>query len=445
LYPFIVEQSCMRGREAVRVAMLDVEGKLTLDVMAYDTRYMVHRYTKKGLNWVASYSNRLKEDVKDDYGYDAKAKTIEVVDYWDTDKNKVWTRGNEFHNEDHGLGFTPIALQIVPSGSMLKDDDSLKHRGESIYRNSRLLFPELNKTATILQSLNVLQFRPALQRASQMGEMAVPVNEYPLGSGKVANVEINGGIRAMPLADIHSATRLFYSALEGYLQRATLPAIDYGNLSFPLSAVAIKKLTENKNEIFIPRLHSIAKLYVQIMKMAIKMLIHYEGEIELGMEGHKTKFSYKDLQGEYTIKYSFKTISAEEDIANYAIAEHAMNFLDTKKILTDIIGVKHPDEVMNNRMVDRAAIQDPAIGLFRSVHALIEKAGLDETKYIEARIALDRLGSVIAQRHAPQPSGETQMSEDNKQAQPGAQGQGYLPLFGGGQGGARKSTVEVQE
>jgi len=445
LYPFIVEQVCLRGREAVRVAMLDVEGKLTLDVMAYDTRYFVNRYTKKGLDWAASFTNRLKADIKDDYGYDAKTENLEVVDFWDMDRNKVWTHDKVFHTADHSLGFTPIALQIVPSGSMLKDSDNLKHRGESLYRNSRALFPELNKTATILQSLNVMQFRPALQRASQAGEMATPVNEYPHGSGKVSNVEITGGIRAMPLADIHSATRLFYSALEAYLQRATLPAIDYGNLSFPLSAVAIKKLTENKNEIFIPRLHSIAKLYVQIMKMSIGMLIKYQGEIELGPEGHKTKFSYKDLEGEYTLEYSFKTVSPEEDIANYAIAEHAMNFLDTKTVLTDILGLEHPEEVMNNRMIDKAALQDPAIGLFRSIHALITQADLDPTKNIEARIAMERLATVIAQRHAPEQPDEATLARENATAQPGSQGQGYLPLFGGGQGGARKSTVEVQD
>ena len=94
---------------------------------------------------------------------------------------------------------------------------------------------------------------------------------------------------------------------------------------------------------------------------------------------------------------------------------------------------------------------DPAIGLFRGIHAAVEAAGLEPGKYIEARMMMDRLAGVIAQRHAPQASEgsvsttEQSLSEDNRQAQPGAQGQGYLPLFGGGQGGARKSTVEAEQ
>ena len=446
LYPFLIEQSCLRGREAVRVAIIEKDGKLVLDVMPYDTRYFVHKFSRDGLLYAASFSNRSKEDIKDEYNFDAKSATMEVTDYWDMMVNKIWVRDNEFHSFDHNLEFTPIAFNVVPAGSMLKDDDNLKYRGESLYRNSRALFPELNKTATILQSLNVMQFRPALQRASLAGEQAAPVNEYPHGSGKVTNVEITGGIRAMPIADIHSATRLFYSSLESYLQRATLPAIDYGNLSFPLSAVALTKLTENKDQIFIPRLHSIAKMYKQIMMMAIKLLIFYEGEIELGAEGHKKKFDYKDLEGEYLISYTFESKSPEQDIANYAIAEHAMNFLDIKTVLTDILKVKHPTQIMDNRRVNMAEKLDPAIGLFRGIHAAVEAAGLEPGKYIEARMMMDRLATVIAQRHAPQaPAGtEENQMENSKQAQPGAQGQGYLPLFGGGQGGARKSTVEAE-
>ena len=451
LYPFLIEQSCLRGREAVRVAMVEKGGKLVLDVMPYDTRYFVHKFSRDGLLYAASFSNRSKEDIKDEYNFDAKSATMEVTDYWDMKYNKIWVRDNEFHSFDHNLEFTPIAFNTVPAGSMLKDDDNLKYRGESLYRNSRALFPELNKTATILQSLNVMQFRPALQRASLAGEQAAPVNEYPHGSGKVTNVEITGGIRAMPIADIHSATRLFYSSLESYLQRATLPAIDYGNLSFPLSAVALTKLTENKDQIFIPRLHSIAKMYKQIMMMAIKLLIFYEGDIELGAEGHKKKFNYKDLEGGYLISYLLESKSPEQDIANYAIAEHAMNFLDVKTVLTDILKVKHPTQIMDNRRVNMAEKLDPAIGLFRGIHAAVEAAGLEPGKYIEARMMMDRLAGVIAQRHAPQASEgsvsttEQSLSEDNRQAQPGAQGQGYLPLFGGGQGGARKSTVEAEQ
>lgn len=436
LMNFVVEQSCMRGRVAVRAAVVpDKETKkLEIRVDALDSRYFVYKMVRGGMLWGASFYNRTKADVLEEYGKEVADKELALIDYWDRQRNKVWIRTEDLYNEEHTLDYVPIALQVVPVGTMMRDANNIAYTGESIFRASRALFPELNKTATILQSLNVLRFRPPLKRKSDMGERAAALDEYPAQSGMVTNIDVRGDIDEIRAADVHAATRLFYNALENYLQRATLPAIDFGNLSFPLSAVAIGKLTENKDQIYVPRLQAIAKVYRRVMLMVIRQLVAMQGEIELGEDGMKETFSYKKLQGAFSIEYSFETVSPEQDIANYAVAQQASQFYDNKTILKKILKEPYPEEIENNRLVELAARTDPAVALFRMTHALIEKSKIEGDAAYEAKMVAARTLQLLTQQKT-QDNLPEQAQEANTQATP----QSLLPMIsrgGGGGGGA---------
>ena len=96
LMNFIVEQACMRGRVAVRAAVIKdgATGKPEIRIDALDSRYFVYKMVRGGMLWGASFYNRDKEEIEYEYNTKLEGKGYqqeqEVIDYWDRTGNKVW-------------------------------------------------------------------------------------------------------------------------------------------------------------------------------------------------------------------------------------------------------------------------------------------------------------------------------------------------------------------
>jgi len=280
----------------------------------------------------------------------------------------------------------------VPTGSMLQDTDSLEHQGESIFALNRGLYPEMNKTASILQTLNMMTFKPPLQWESQAGVGAELPDKPPYGAGAVTPVDPGMGFKPFPLADIQNATRLFYSMLDGRLQRGALPAVDYGNLSFPLSAVAISRLTESRDQIFVPRLQALSMFYQALSRMVIKQYIALGMSGDIGEEGHKRTFETGKLEGEYTIKCTYEAISSEQNIANYSIAGAARGFVSDDTIRRDILKLENPDEEQQKILSGQADKLVPTLALYK-----MAKSKIDQGETVEAQLIAAQLGMTLEQ------------------------------------------------
>ena len=314
-------------------------------------------------------------------------------------------------------------------GSMLADSVAAEHRGESIFWADRDLFKELNRTASIFQTINVGSFAGAMQFATSKGLKGKKPQRPPWGIYSVTPIEIGAyaGYRPVPVNDIKNAARLFYAILYTRVQQGGLSAIDYGNLTFPLSAVAITRLTGSRDQIFLPRIQAKAIFYQQLFKMIIKQYQTLGIKSEIGQEGFRREYKPDELKGNYQIKFRFFTESKEQEIANYSVANAATGFLSGATIRRSILKVQDPEAEEERIAVEQAEKMDECLFLYNRCSKLIA-----QDRQVEAKILADRLIKALRVRKTPQIA---QSAASQKQSRAG--GRQVMPLVGEGGGQAR--------
>jgi hypothetical protein len=447
LYPFVVEQADVRGRVCARVTFYikKVNGKDVLVplVTPWDTRFVTYRNNLDGHVWIAYETERSVEDIKREYPkYELQGDTNIITDYWTSKKNEVLLNDVSKENRNHKYGEVPVIYQIVPAGSQLADSDAISHEGESIFALDRGIWPELNKSASVLQTLNMMTFLTPLQYESEAGELAELPDRPPYGVGTVVAVEKGGGFKNMPVEDIRNATRHLLAMLEGRAQRGALPAVDYGNLTFPLSAVAIAKLTESKDQIFVPRLQAISMFYQKLCRMMIRQYCSKGMAMEFGEEGQRQRYDPANLKGDYTIKFQYYSQSPEQVIANYTVGAAAYESgVSQETIFTDIIKFTDPIGEIIKRRAEDAAKVDPVLMMYDQVHALI-----DRKKYTQAKLMANTVVRMIRQRRQAMSQQEDVTAGGNGQRRID-KARGLLPLLnqGSGAGGMRRAASDQLE
>jgi hypothetical protein len=293
--------------------------------------------------------------------------------------------------------------------------------------------------ATILATLTIEALRGGMQLASKDG-MALP-EKSPFGAEKVNPVEIGGGYQPMPINDIKNATRLLYSIIETDLQRTGFTALDYGSLTFPLSAIAVTKLTIARNDVMLPRIQAKAVFYEALSRMMINQCIQLKKSFKLGQPGNQNTYSTKDLKGDFQITYRFLNISKEQTAADLAIANAAQGYLSPDTIRREVLQLKDPDGEKVKYESDQAEKVDEVLLLFRRAYSLLDVEKPSEKNQIEAYILKERAKTILGQRRQ---MGTLSPIEGKGQEAP--QGKGLMPLFGGGQGGrGRESQPEETE
>ena len=229
--------------------------------------------------------------------------------------------------------------------------------------------------------------------------------------------------------------------LEGRAQRGSLPSIDYGNLTFPLSAVAIARLTDSKDQIFVPRLQGLAMFYQRLARMIIKQFCMKGMETEFGEEGHRQSFSPEKLKGAYSIKFKYYSESPEQKIANFATASAAYNIgYSQHTIFTDILRNPNPmGEILKRRSEDAEDLE-PIFKLHNTVLALI-----NAEKYLEAKIMADTVVNMIKSRRLQAANPQQAITSGNGGGQKRIQGNSELiPLLESGGGGRRAGLDDLE-
>jgi hypothetical protein len=209
---------------------------------------------------------------------------------------------------------------------------------------NRSLYPELNRLGTVLTNEVMAGWMGAMQYESEAGSQAARPKVPPYGVRVVLPVEKGGGYKPMPHESVVNTAKFLYSLLDSRKQQGSFSSVDYGDLTFPLSSVAIARLTSAKNDVVLPRIQAIATFYQHLSKMIKKQFVAGDFSASMtGEEGKKMTFSPADLGGDYDIRYRFFASSPEEDIANYAVAAAAQGFISGDTIRRDILKLKDPD------------------------------------------------------------------------------------------------------
>jgi len=438
LFAFLIEQACIRGILAARYISWENNGVFVPDLLPCDSRFLVYEYGRKDLAQAAFKTVRSKAAIEADYPL-----AINKIDgskggiweHWNDKVGEIWlsspadipsaTEGIKIDEKENIFGYVPFIIQGVGAGTMLQDEVSSGHRFESIFAADRFLYEHLNMLGSILQTLNYMTFNNVHQWESEAGTMA----KNPPKPGTRKTIAIDKGTRGLfPVAvnDVNNATRMFYALLMGAIQRGSLPNVDYGNLTFPLSAVAISKLTQTKDAIFAPRLNAIAWFYRKLHYMIRDQYVKGGYQAEIGEEGMERTYNAADLDKKYKISFRFHAVSPEQDIANYAVAAQARAVgISQHTTFRDIIKLQDPEGEMMKSRAERVEQLDPIIGLFRYGHALIDQGS--EQSFMESELVIDQVEKMLRQRY-------TVVDQMPEQTGRGQTPQSLVPLLEGGGG-----------
>ena len=429
-------QLCFRGRTARRVLFRLEDKTLVPDIVPWDGRYVYFDMGINGLAWAAYKTKRSKASIEAEYGITVKSKEGEVLDVWDTEHNEVWIDGKKHLEQEHWYLETPVVIQIVSLGygDALLDANRKKHEGESILFLVRDLIPELNRLASILQTLNLKAVKPPAEQHRKGGGESSEYEEA-LGIGKITGLDVGESTNIINFGDAKRAAEMLYNIVEKALQSGSLSDVDLGNLQFPLSAVALVELGEGRDQVFLPRLQAKALLNQATAEMFTRQVLQIGGTVELGTSGHKKKFNTHKLEGEYETTYKYYTKSPKIDMARVAQAQAAREFFDLETLYKDVLMVEDWQRALQKRYFYMAEQVDPLILRYRIMMSLVKRAEEgDEDAAREAKVMAASMGMSLAQIKAgqlPPPP------EPPKPAQP------IMPLLGeGGQVGGIPSSAQ---
>jgi hypothetical protein len=383
----------LRGWVTAYCAVL--EGKnnqMRFDVHACDPRYMTWLTGEDGLLWAAYKTKRTKDQIIAQFGKDYKGKGDIVTDAWTMEKHKIFVGKVEKVTEDNQFEEVPFVIMPVIHTPELSEENAIKYVGESVYKANRLLYPELNRVMSILQTINAISFRGAMEYASEEGEI-VPEGGYP-GPGKLYPVKGQEGWRLVPIHDIRQSAPYFIQLLTSAIQRGSYAYVEYGGLDFPLSSVALAKLGEGRDQILLPIVNTMSIIYQQLFKMMIKQFIAGGISTELTADDKAMEFKPSDLTDMgYTLKFRFKTASKADMISALSVAGAATQFYDMETVLTDILEADNPIEVANKKLAELAD-QFPEIGQYHMALALLALGKDKEAKILSEgylRTAIEQL------------------------------------------------------
>ncbi len=417
LYGFLIEQILLRGAIAARCLMRTDGDRFIPDIMPLDTRHFFYEKDSQGMIWGAPETTKTKAQIERDFGIVIRAPYALLSDFWDDRVNEIYIasqlyKGGSQTNDavkyperprEHGLGYPPLVFMKSGAGlHTLMDIGGLKFQGESIFAPNRGLIPELHRAASIMQTLTAMSFEGSYEYESDEGAEAGQPSHPIHGLRKIIPVDKGGGFRLIEISDTKNATRLLYNMLVGALQRGGLSNVEFGNLTFPLSAVAIKKLQATKDAIFIPRLNAIALFYRALSQMIKKQYVQAGYQVEVGEEGYEREYSTAEIDKKFNTKYEFHTTSPETDIANTAVGQQQIALgIPRRYVYENTLKIADVEGLIDESRDEKAEAGDIAITLYRRLKSLADKDGnYDKAsgKDLEADFILGQLKMVLRDR-----------------------------------------------
>ncbi len=397
---FIDIQNCARGRSAARCLFRMVDGVLVPDITQWDTRYVTYELGEDGLAWGAYKTKRSKDVIEAEYAdaitrYRVTLTSLNnmVRDIWHTEGNEVWINGKKIFEQEHTYGFTPVCVEIVPLGygSALMDDDRLKYDGEDIFFLIRNAIPELNRLASIMQTLNLKTIkRPMKQKKKGAGEPSS--HEAITGMSTVTTMEPDEDIQPIDFGDAQRSAQLAYNMIDRDIQEGSLSSIDLGTLQFQLSAVALIEIGEGRDQVFLPRLKAKAGLKEQLGDMFTRQVVQIGGSVEIGTPGHKRTFKASDLEGEYDTSYKYFVKSPKIDMARQSVANAAI-FVSKKYKMEHMLQLEDPKGEEQQMTIEEAQGTSPILRLDKQIRALLDNDMDYQAELLseEMGVALDAL------------------------------------------------------
>ena len=326
--PFIDQQTFRRGSGA-SLSNFHIENKELVPILAtWDTGYFVLEYDNKGILWTATKFYRSESQIIKEYpeaeGTTNSSTDNEVMYIVSRDTSQVWVGGTNVKELPNKLGYVPVVYRRVPMGSMLQDKDTIQYQGESGIFLIRLLFKELERIASIIQSLSLKAVDQALQiqkSPTDSAGNAAPgktVDELT-APGAVNETPENSRYELMPLGQLQQMYTMFYQMIQERIQRGTSQM--YRNIANPPTATQIMMEAQEQGNIILPRLGTRGLMKQDLAEMFIKQTIDACAKAKIQtVKVDNQDWEVSKLKGDYTIEFKYHFNDPRMDAARQSMA-----------------------------------------------------------------------------------------------------------------------------
>jgi len=389
----------LRGWGAVLVVVNKMGDRYSVDLLTLDTRWMKWKIGRKGFTWVSYRTQLSRDEIKQLYGQDApgNGEYIDVEIVWDNEYQRVFippgklSRDRKYKQiwaKKHGLPRIPIIIVPVPTQPMIISattdwGQSLSTVGESIYAANRTLYPELHELASVIASINLQSF---MTPVAYVGNREAPGRLF--GVGVKVSLIPGEEIVKLPTIEMNTAVNALFAQLISREQKGALTSTDYGDLPFQLSALAIAKLSESRDQVFVPRLKAKEQLYRKVFYMIKEQIALgkcYDTQVD---EEEAIEIEVESFKKDFTVGMNFYTVSPEENVANLTTASTALAVGRAKlMVFRDVLKSQNPKEELMMAEADNADKEIPELRLYK--YAVAKAPGkLPDDDFNEAQAKL---------------------------------------------------------
>lgn len=361
---FLANHVCARGWIGERVLWLPSEknkDNVYPQITLLDMRWCSYEQSTDGYNWVATRTWRSPSFIEREYDIVVRSNVteIEVIDYWDGEKEEVWIDGAWAKTNKHRIGYPPFVIQAAPEGFMLLDKDSyMARKGESVLFLNRGLYNERNRSISIAQTLAL----KVLLYPTQKPTLDPPDEPAPYVSEPGTNTEVKPGeeYKLMPMQDINMAGRVGQAEIGDAIQRGGMNNLYFQEGQVAETATQSAQTFEVQTKVTQPRFDTIATLKEQRDRMFIDLYQKGGYKSPVGKMGRMRAYVASELGDleKFTVTHRGVTRSKKQEIANLALF-NASTELPMEVRLGDILMVDDVKGMMNQMAEELARKSDP--------------------------------------------------------------------------------------
>lgn len=353
-----------RGLIGARIVTYFEDNNFMIDVLPCDMRYTPW---ERG-EWACPITFRTKAACSGEWWFSEGLKLEdsdnEIWDFWNKEVNEIYVKGDKVDERPNPYGEIPFAITGASAGFLLRDSGYMEYEFQDALFLDRDLYKELNRSASIAQTLGMDIVQPGtFQEKQNRGDKP----DVPPMSGE--NVVVGAGeeFKRFPRGDLNNAFVESSTKIEGDIARGGTTDTELGANGADRSALWVTTQNELLSEKLLPRLNSIGRF----KQMATRLLINKyqllsksaKTKIEIGSSGMKRIYTGEQLGDPktYTIQYRPLPQSKEQNIANESRAVALKGHIPDLYIYRDVLQAEDPEGMKRDMDLQRAQESDPSL------------------------------------------------------------------------------------
>ena len=380
--PFIDQQAFRRGRASSYCHFHFDEKEFITEITPWDTGYVVPENDNKGLYYLAGKFYRSESNVLAEHpealGNTSSGTNNEILRILSRDTDEIWIGDKLIKELPNKLGYVPAVYRMVPMGSMLQDQNTIQYQGESGIFLIRLLFKELERIASIIQTQALKTVDQALQVEKSPTDSSGNANPQKTvdelnSPGSVTETPTGSRYEHMPLGQLQAIYSLLYQMIQERMQRGTSQT--FRNIANPPTATQIMMEAQEQGNIVMPRLDTRGLLKQDLAYMFIKQTISAAEKAKVStVKLGNQEFDVSKLKGEYEIEFKYHFNDPRMDAARQSLATAQRGQRPDAWILRNTLMSEDPDEEERQLAIEKARRENPLVAMDWEITKLLEAA-----------------------------------------------------------------------